>query len=917
MQTCPNISLLSFATSNITGHKYRCINGDQGLLSCSSQNLIYLLTCISCGQQYIGETATKFNLRMNTHRTSKVGCEHVINHKKTCSNCEFSYQILEKLPGTGYDEGGKLDPEATKSRLTREDFWMKRLRTLYPYGLNEKAFDKKCDSKEVDTAVGRYFPPLSRRTPRPARTRSRHHSHEVTSLCSFFEKINNWFDEDKTTLFNCTRVLLNKLPGKLLKAIASEILHPSTFAQDEHKEQLYMFILDIIDTKFLSRVQVNETQKRSPKNICVVKFANKGMDHIHLPTIVHSNDVTSLLPENLRNEENLPVITFCLDQPIRNKILNYKETVSSIKFTLENNVHVVENLPECECHLSEFLDEHHEHVVTGDLRFITNDKLRKLLTKGPNFREPKTVNYNRCYTVIENSLTEFVEKLAVKCNIDTVTLQPWKDKVLSKVKDKISVLKHKTSFRPVKQVLKDPAVVSFLNDLQTKFVLVPIDKASNNIAIICKRFYILRLLQELGISENPVSETYKLCDLPADTVISTNVELCESFNLSVSSKQFSLPFMYWTPKMHYSPCRARFIVASSSCSTKPLSQLVSLIFNKIYHQIENFHRKSHFYKNYNRFWVIENSKPVLERLVKLNKNSKAKSISTFDFSTLYTKLPHNDLIDILSELIDFVFNGGRKTADGNRKFLTIKGKQCFFSRTKHGNKSYTKVQIKLMTKHLISQSFFTLGNLVFHQTVGIPMGIDPAPFWANLYLHHYENVFISTLARTDRYRGFKFKNTFRFIDDACCINDQGEFEASYRNIYPQELQLKCEHKGHHATFLELDITIHANIFVYKLFDKRDNFPFFIVRMPDLSGNIPEHVFYGSISSEFLRIARATLLYDDFLSKGRNLFSRMLKQGATGTKVLKHLDKLFDRHADAFSSFNKRFDTLKADLVQSN
>ena len=57
--------------------------------------------------------------------------------------------------------------------------------------------------------------------------------------------------------------------------------------------------------------------------------------------------------------------------------------------------------------------------------------------------------------------------------------------------------------------------------------------------------------------------------------------------------------------------------------------------------------------------------------------------------------------------------------------------------------------------------------------------------------------------------------------------------ASYKEIYPKELELKVEHHGNHATFLDFDITIKSNIFVYKLFDKRDKFPFFIVRMPHL------------------------------------------------------------------------------------
>ena len=62
--------------------------------------------------------------------------------------------------------------------------------------------------------------------------------------------------------------------------------------------------------------------------------------------------------------------------------------------------------------------------------------------------------------------------------------------------------------------------------------------------------------------------------------------------------------------------------------------------------------------------------------------------------------------------------------------------------------------------------------------------------------------------------------------------------ASYKEVYRKELELKVEHHGNHATFLDLDITIKANIFVYKLFDKRDKFPFIIVRMPRLGSNIP-------------------------------------------------------------------------------
>ena len=195
------------------------------------------------------------------------------------------------------------------------------------------------------------------------------------------------------------------------------------------------------------------------------------------------------------------------------------------------------------------------------------------------------------------------------------------------------------------------------------------------------------------------------------------------------------------------------------------------------------------------------------------------------------------------------------------------------------------------------------------------MGIDPAPFWANLYLYHYENLYITKLIRTDRYKGFKFKNTFRFIDDACTLNDSDVFVQSYKEIYPKELELKCEHSGVHATFLELDITISDAVFVFKLFDKRDDFPFSIIRMPDLTGNIPHHVFYGSIMSEVLRIARATLQYDDFVPRIKELFARMVNQGASKSYLSRQIDRVTAKHAAAFTSFNVSSNTIKLDLAK--
>ena len=146
------------------------------------------------------------------------------------------------------------------------------------------------------------------------------------------------------------------------------------------------------------------------------------------------------------------------------------------------------------------------------------------------------------------------------------------------------------------------------------------------------------------------------------------------------------------------------------------------------------------------------------------------------------------------------------------------------------------------------------------------------------------------------------------------MNDKDDFFNSYnKGIYSKELQLKVEHHGTHATFLDLDITVENNIFRYKLFDKRDAFPFFIVRMPHLDSNIPSKIFYSSIYSEILRISRCTLFLEDMVPRIAELFIRMKNQGAKLSFLKKQMKKCFDKFPETFMKFGKSFDDFMSEL----
>ena len=136
--TCPKLVKELTVKSQQTGRIYAAINLDLHDIHCKLQNYIYVIQCSSCLVQYVGESVIPVHKRMNIHRKGKTGCEIAIDHfKNVCPNSSFSVRILENLSGDGYKDGS-VDLSLLNYRLEREDHWMKTLRTVYPYGLNER-----------------------------------------------------------------------------------------------------------------------------------------------------------------------------------------------------------------------------------------------------------------------------------------------------------------------------------------------------------------------------------------------------------------------------------------------------------------------------------------------------------------------------------------------------------------------------------------------------------------------------------------------------------------------------------------------------------------------------------------------------------------------------------------------------------
>ena len=113
-------------------------------------------------------------------------------------------------------------------------------------------------------------------------------------------------------------------------------------------------------------------------------------------------------------------------------------------------------------------------------------------------------------------------------------------------------------------MLKQDAVIDYLNELHGNYVSVTIDKVVNNIAIICKKCYVTVILKDLGILDAR-NKTYKNINTNQEEIIQDKLEYNTSLKLYNRSKDKRLPIVYWILKIHENLVKSRFIIASKSC----------------------------------------------------------------------------------------------------------------------------------------------------------------------------------------------------------------------------------------------------------------------------------------------------------------------------------------------------------------
>ena len=655
------------------------------------------------------------------------------------------------------------------------------------------------------------------------------------------------------------KTYLYGLPRRQLLTLWDEVRLPHDHTEVRIKDAITMIGYLCI----FKPVKTTQVKKRDYFHL---RFIDKELDFINISGILHSPSVQAKIPAYFQDTEP-PIIGYRYNPSIAGLIFNYKKALDPMVI---DSINTANNI--CSCQNSLYKDNHHNHVITGNLNIVQNDDLRNILKKGPKYRLPRKVNWDTNRVNLMSFLEIYSEKWIQKerkansdNTLDLSCLQAWKNEIIRLIDKRIEAGKAKLgSFI---SIYVEGSLKEELNRLHELYVITPADKAQNNIIFTCKTYYITKAQEELSASG---SNTYQLTNKSFEDIIQETCQFSSDMGVEVVDTFKQLPVIYWIPKMHKNPTSERFIAGSKLCSIKKLSKLFSKCLKLMLNHLKSYNRVVFDRSGLKFFWIIDNSLDFIDNI----KNIKTKHLETYDFSTLYTSLPHTEIKEKFKTIFKKIYARESKT------FINVNWNKAYFSSTKNKNfYAFTERDLLKILEFILNNIYVKFGDKIYKQVIGIPIGLDSGQDIANLLLYQYESSYVENLSKRDLNAAKKFSTCDRYIDDLFSA-DFPDFQNHLPFIYPPELRVNPSFNSY-RTVNYLDIKITSDDFsnlTFSIFDKRDDFDFEIVNFPYLDSCIPRKLALGIFLSQLIRYARICSNFEDFSRRALTLSKRLQNQG---------------------------------------
>ena len=364
--------------------------------SCNTTRCIYLIGCTKCQMKYVGFTKVQLNRRFSEHRSHiRCGTEsYVMLHHFT------------KHHGIGDMTIKILEICALDKLREREKFWINELNTSFPYGLNDRIDEggirdsyihMKTDGKKpIYTTFNKH---AITRGKRAGNNRKDNDFDPATFIDDLFQLDTNNF------CWLCKK-MINELKlhnvKKLLIYITNK-MENNEIRKSQYTEYPYHIFKDICMYRFYSKQQ----SKNTNSEFFILEYVNGLVDKFNFKSVLRKHK--EKFPGASAFDH--PNISYRYTKTIRSQVVNYKNPDKDA-------------VCHCEEYSHTYVDEHHHHVMTGDLNLIENANVRDLIAKGLNFRETQRPDKTKALQSYQGAIDEYIGRMSMRLSIQKHVFTP-------------------------------------------------------------------------------------------------------------------------------------------------------------------------------------------------------------------------------------------------------------------------------------------------------------------------------------------------------------------------------------------------------------------------------------------------------------------------------------------------------------
>ena len=89
------------------------------------------------------------------------------------------------------------------------------------------------------------------------------------------------------------------------------------------------------------------------------------------------------------------------------------------------------------------------HIMTGNLKSISDSRIRYIVSKGPKYRFPSRIDFKKCREEIASALNDFGNRWCKRKYVEPDALKEWKVSIFKIVDQRIKFYSQNTNLLPL------------------------------------------------------------------------------------------------------------------------------------------------------------------------------------------------------------------------------------------------------------------------------------------------------------------------------------------------------------------------------------------------------------------------------------------------------------------------------------